>query len=217
VTVEGPESKPTRAYQSVRRAQGAAATREAILAAAMRLFLEHDYGKVTVNDIAHAAKIAVPTVYASTGGKSAILGALIEEAMRDPIVSETLAAVDKASRPREVMRVTAKGVRADSQRYHEMIRVMEAAARLDESAAQILARSDDGYRKALAHAVHRLAGMGALRPGLGPEQATDILWFYFGRESWRILVADRRWTWDLAEQWLGEQAAIAILKPDVLG
>jgi AcrR family transcriptional regulator len=112
----------------VRRAQESAATQEAILAAAMRLFLEHGYGKVTVNDIAHAAEIAVPTVYASTGGKSAILGATLEQAMGDPIAAETLAAAGQSSSPRDVLRVTAQGVRSDTERYHEVIRVMEAAA-----------------------------------------------------------------------------------------
>jgi Bacterial regulatory proteins, tetR family len=56
-------------------------TRATILATATRLFLAHGYGRVTVNDIAQEAHLAVPTVYASTGGKSAILSTLIEEGM----------------------------------------------------------------------------------------------------------------------------------------
>jgi hypothetical protein len=43
---------------------------------------------VTVQDIAHEASTAVPTVYASTGGKAAILATLTEEAVRDPVPLE---------------------------------------------------------------------------------------------------------------------------------
>jgi hypothetical protein len=42
------------------------------------------------------------------------------------------------------------------------------------------------------------------------ERATDILWFYFGHRSWHLL-AERRWSWDDAEQWLVEQASAALL------
>ena len=63
-------SAASRSYRSVRRDRTAADTRAAILSAAMRLFLERGYGPVTVADIAREAGTAVPTVYASTGGKA---------------------------------------------------------------------------------------------------------------------------------------------------
>jgi AcrR family transcriptional regulator len=203
-----------RTYQSMRRTQAAADTREMILTTAMRLFLEHGYGKVTVNDIAREASIAVPTVYASTGGKSAILGALIDQAMRDPIVDATLTAVSQCRTPRDIMRVTTHGIRVDNERYHEMMQVMEAAAPFDEAVTRILARSDEGYRQALAHVVRSVEDMQALKPGLTSQQAIDMLWFYLGRGAWRVLVSDRQWTWDQAEQWLAGQVSMAVLDPE---
>jgi AcrR family transcriptional regulator len=50
-------------------------------------------GKVTVKDIAPEAGVAVPTVHTSAGGKTAILATIIDEAVRDPVVDATLAAV----------------------------------------------------------------------------------------------------------------------------
>ena len=73
--------KSTRPYRSALRARAAAETRRNILDTAMSLFLEHGYGKVTVNDIAAAASMAAATVYASAGGKAAILSTLIDAAM----------------------------------------------------------------------------------------------------------------------------------------
>jgi AcrR family transcriptional regulator len=207
----GPSGKPVRAYQSARRAQTAADTRDTILTVAMRLFTEQGYGRVTVNDIARAAGVAVPTVYASTGGKSAILAALVAEAQAAPVVDETLAAVGQSPTPGDAVRVTASGVRADNEQHRDLLRVMKAAAEFDEAAADIVARSDEVYRQALAQVVDRVQEMGALRPGLSPRQATDILWFYLGPAAWDLLVAGRQWTWDEAEQWLAGQASAAIL------
>jgi AcrR family transcriptional regulator len=209
-----PSGKPTRPYQSPRRAQAAADTRATILATAMRLFLEHGYGGVTVSDIAREAAIAVPTVYASTGGKSAILATLIDQAQRDPIVEQTLTAIRKTRDPHKVVRITAHGTRVDNQRYHDMIQVMVAAATLDQTATATLVESDRRYRQTLAQTAYRLQHLQALKPGLTLDQATDILWFYLGHPAWHLLVADRQWSWDNAEGWLGEQASTALLNPE---
>jgi AcrR family transcriptional regulator len=209
----GEPGRPGRTYQSVRRTQAAAGTRAAILDAALRLFCEHGYGKVTVQDIAREASTAVPTVYASTGGKVAILGTLIEEATGDPIVAETLSAVDECADASEAIRVLVHGVRVDNERYHHIIQVMKDAATLDDTAAGVLARSDEMYRQYLAQAVDHVRKAGTLRPGLTPERAADIAWYYLGHQSWSLLAVSRQWPWDDAEQWVAEQLTAALLSP----
>jgi AcrR family transcriptional regulator len=208
-----PTEKVARPYRSELRAKAAAQTRATILSTAMRLFLEHGYGKVTVNDIAQNANLAVPTVYASTGGKSAILSTLIDEAMADPVVEETLSAIRKCSSPDEVITVTAHGTRVDNERYHDIVQVMAAAAALDDAATDILVRSDEQYREALSHAARRLKRLGGLKKGLTEKRAVDILWFFFGHEAWHLFVYDRRWSWDHAESWLDAQACAALTDP----
>jgi AcrR family transcriptional regulator len=207
--------KPARRYQSRRRAQAAADTRSAILDAALHLFAERGYNRVTVQEIAHEASIAVPTVYASTGGKAAILSTIISDAMRDPVVGETLAAIDECGTPPDVLRALTHGVRVDNERHHGIVAITKDAAASDEIAASILARSNDIYRQALAHAADRVQEMGALRPGLTRKQAVDMLWFYLGHQAWNLLVSDQGWTWDDAERWLCDQLAAALLLPAI--
>lgn len=202
-----------RRYQSARRAEVAEDTRARIRTAAVRLFVDRGYGKVTVNDIAHEAGVAVPTVYASTGGKSAILAAVIEDAVRDPVVDATLSAARRASDPMEVLEALARGVRVDNERYHDIIAVNLTAAAVDETASNILARSNRIYRAALAATVPQLRAMGALLSDFTDQQAADILWFYFGHQAWRSLIDEMSWTWDEAEVWLCKQAAAGLLKP----
>ena len=157
-------------------------------------------------------RVALPTVYASTGGKAAILSTLIDEAMSDPIVDHTLAAVAASQSAEEVMELTARGVRTDNERYHAIVQVMKTAATLDSTATEILLRSDETYRKALGHTARRLRSLRRLKRGLNERRATDILWFYLGREAWHVLVAERQWSWDTAEQWLTARASEALIE-----
>src|SRR3979411_2113675 len=69
-----------------RREEYAEATRQAIVAAARRLFSERGYFATKVDDIAAAARVAPATVYAVSGGKQGLLGTLMETAITDPIV-----------------------------------------------------------------------------------------------------------------------------------
>jgi hypothetical protein len=56
-----------------------------------------------------------------------------------------------------------------------------------------------------------LQDLGKLKPGLTVKKATDVLWFYFGHRSWRLLV-EQHWQRDEAERWLMEQACNALLE-----
>jgi AcrR family transcriptional regulator len=203
-------SSEGRPYRSPRRDRAAADTRAAILSAATRLFVERGYGRVTVADIASEAGTAIPTVYASIGGKSAILAKLVHDAVRDPIVEESLRAVRASQSPQEVVAITAHATRMDNERYHDLIQVEVSAAAVDETAASTLRTSDRLYVHTLAKTAARLQELHALKEGLTRKKATDILWFYFGHRSWHLFF-ERRWSWDDAEQWLTEQASSALL------
>ena len=65
------------AQRMTRRDEYAAATRQAILDAARKLFAERGYFATKVDDIAAKARVAPATVYAVTGGKYGLLTELI--------------------------------------------------------------------------------------------------------------------------------------------
>jgi hypothetical protein len=76
-------------------------------------------------------------------------------------------------------------------KVHDIVEVMKYAAAVDTNATDILRRSDTGYREAVGQIARQLRTLKALPPGVTEAKATDILWFYFGRDAWRLLVSDR--------------------------
>jgi AcrR family transcriptional regulator len=197
-------------YNSPRRQQAAAATREAIIEAAQELFVSQGYGCTTVAQIAEAAQVAPNTVYTSVGGKPQLLAAITEGAADDPGVAETLTAVAQSTDPAEVIRLTATGTRRVNERRAKAVAVLLDNAQADPAAAEMLQVAVRRYRDALATLARRLEELGAVEPS-DLNRTADVFWYLFGWMSWRILITDLRWSWDEAEQWLTQRGIEALL------
>jgi AcrR family transcriptional regulator len=199
-------------YHSPRRQQAAAATREAIIEAALELFACQGYARTTVAQIAEAARVAANTVYTSVGGKPQLLAAITEGGTGDPDVTETLTAVARTADPAEVIRLTAAGTRRVNERRAKAVAVLLDSAQADPAAADMLRATMRHYRDALATLARRLEDLGAVQPP-HPNPAADIFWYLFGWTSWRTLITDLGWSWDEAEQWLAQRGIDALLEP----
>ena len=199
-------------YNSPRRQQAAAATREAIIEAAQELFACQGYARTTVAQIAEAARVAANTVYTSVGGKPQLLAAITEGGTGDPDVAETLAAVARTTDPAEVIRLTAAGTRRVNERRAKAVAVLLDSAQADPGAAEMLRVTVRYYRDTLAALAGRLEDLGAVQP---PDlnRAADVFWYLFGWTSWRTLITDLGWSWDDAEQWLAQRGVEALLEP----
>ncbi|GIH15612.1 TetR/AcrR family transcriptional regulator [Rugosimonospora africana] len=201
----------TSSYHSPRRADAAAATRTAILASARALFLERGYADVTVSDIAKAARVAVQTVYASAGGKAAILSALLQPARESPIIAETLAAIAVTDDPRRIIDLTADGTRRGHEQHWETLYGLFRHAPAEPAARKVYDASVAAYLGALSTVLDRLVHLNGLAPGLDHAQALDLMWFYLGRPAWFTLIGDRGWSFDQAQAWLAGSARRALL------
>jgi AcrR family transcriptional regulator len=198
-------------YNSPRRQQAAAATREAIIEAALELFACQGYARTTVAQIAEAARVAANTVYTSVGGKPQLLAAITESGTGDPDVAETLTAVARTSDPAEVIRLTAAGTRQVNERRAKAVAVLLDSAQADPAAAEMLQVTVRYYRETLGTLAGRLEDLGAVQsPDM--SRAADIFWYLFGWTSWRTLITDLGWSWDDAEQWLAQRGIDALLR-----
>jgi hypothetical protein len=70
-----------RQYQSATRDDGARRTRQAVVAAAAELFISRGYASTTLADVAGAAGVARPTVFAAAGSKAALLKLVLDQAL----------------------------------------------------------------------------------------------------------------------------------------
>src|SRR5690349_1194060 len=70
-----------RPYQSSLRSAQAQSTREAVIAAAGRLFVERGYAATSIEEIAAAAGVSRATVFTSVGGKASLLKTALDVAI----------------------------------------------------------------------------------------------------------------------------------------
>jgi AcrR family transcriptional regulator len=201
-----------RASRLTRRDEYAQATRQAILDAARKLFAERGYFATKVDDIAALARVAPATVYAVSGGKQGLLNTLIDIWSLDPIVKASLDRVEKLDDPVETLRFVAAVVRQMREEFGDIMRVLLNTAPHDPAVAKSLAAGTARYRDAFQQLVRRLQKLNALREGMDPATALDVLWFYLGYSGLFVLHDDNGWSYDRAEQWLYEECCRALLR-----
>src|SRR5690242_10936564 len=171
-----------RVYDSSSRKAAAGRTRQSILEAARRVFLEKGYAAATMPAIADAAGVALDTVYATVGRKPALFRLLIEMAIsgsdraipaeeRDYV--RAIRAEANAARKLQLYATALSGIQP---RLAPLIRVLQGAAPLDpelNALWQNISRRRADNMQLLAEDV---AATGHLRPELSRSKAADIIW-----------------------------------------
>ena len=213
-----PQRVKTRAYNSSRRREQAAATRRDILGAAQRLFERQGYAATTMAAIATEAGVALKTVYLAFETKSGVLRALWNQLLRG---DEDEAPVAERSWYREVveepdpqrqLRLNARNSRAAKTRIAGVLKVIREAAPVDSDTGALWERIQTEFHANQRVIVERLAQRKALRRGLDVDRATDILWTLNHPDVWQLLVGERGWTPEQYEQWFGDTACSQLLR-----
>ena len=211
--------KPRRRYESPRRREQADETRERILAAAQELFEASGYTATSMNDIAAAAGVALKTLYVAFGSKAGILRALWHLLLRGdagavPVDErEWYREVLEEPDPARQLRLNARNSCVVKRRVAAIMEVIEAAAHADPEIASLWERIQMEFRENQSAIVRSLQRKKALRPGLGVERATDVLWALNQVSLYRLLVHDRGWTPAQYERWLGGVFCSELLRP----
>jgi AcrR family transcriptional regulator len=201
--VKGPE----RHYTSPLRAQQAAATRRAVIAAAHELFVAQGYGATTIDDIARRAGVSKPTVFTAVGNKAELLSVV-----RDVAMAGDDRAVAVADRPtaQQIMdepdvgravQLLAALITGISDRYAEINEVIRGAAGTGEAALRELWETSESQRLGGARIWTR--ALAAKAPLRADEQTTvDLLWLLMAPDHYHRLVHVRGWTSERYQDWL---------------
>jgi AcrR family transcriptional regulator len=209
--------KTSRAYDSSRRREQAAATRDDIVAAALRLFELDGYAATTIAAVAREAGVATKTVYLGFETKAGLLRAAWNHTLRaedpdrpmgqHPGYLEAL----EAAEPERQLRVNARNSRLGKLRIGALAAVIREAAPLDPEIAALWERINSEYHGNQRAIVERIAAKKALRRGLDVDRATDILWTINHPDTWQLLVGRRGWTPEDYERWAGDTACEQLL------
>jgi AcrR family transcriptional regulator len=199
----------TRAYDSSRRRTAAAETQARVIEQATQLLVQRGYAGTTVADIAEAAQVSVPLVYASFGNKAGLLKRVLDVAIagdNEPVALRDrpdVAAVKAATSARRRCDLTAALVAGVHRRTAGIFEVLRDAAGTDAEVATALTRGEQGRRIGMGEFVEVLASNGQLRANLDPDHATDVVWALTDPATYHRLVVQRGWEHAQYEEWLG--------------
>ena len=213
--------KPRRRYDSTRRQAQAAQTRQDILAAAHKLFLERGYAGTTLTSIAQAAGVVVETIYRAYGSKAELFKAVVRAAVAGSAARATMPAEQRPAiqaviaepdphRQFELYAATQPGIHA---RAGPLLRVLIGAAAADPELAELWSQIEQERLNGLGRFAQLLADRGVLRPELSVEEARDLLWTLNALTVHDLLVLQRGWSPERYRNWLAGALARELL-PD---
>jgi AcrR family transcriptional regulator len=213
--------KPRRRYDNRRRQEQALQARRRILDAAYRLLLERGYPGTTMAAVARTAGVSVETVYKSFGTKAALAKkvwdvTLVGDDQPVPLAQRPeFSAVSGEPDPRRKLAAYAAVGRLRFERLGPLVGVLlEGAGTGDPELRELLAALERERLAGADRVVGQLAAVGALRDGLDPEQARDVVWTLISFEVTRLLVHGRGWSLDRWQAWLATTLADALLGPE---
>jgi len=171
-------------------------TRVAILNAAWKLVAETRSLDVSQSKIAEAAGVSRQTVYLAFGSRAGLLTEMARnmDQQSDHVARLVAAAQSAASGPTEFQRYLEIWLDYLPMIYPVGI-LLDAAALTDPEAA---AAWNDRMKHSLLAGLKRvLAGLdarGETAPGIGPDEAAELIWSLVHPATWRLLVVECGWT-----------------------
>lgn len=201
--------KSPRSYHSPQREERANATRCRILDVARQLFADQGFAAVTMQGIARHASVSLATVYLYFPRKAAVVAGLAED-----VVSQADLSVEQVEREPDPVRQLAIGaliIRTLNERSWLVAGILRSAHGTDEGLARAWELWQQRHLEAIRRAVAAIDRRGALREGLGIDEATDAFYALAGTDVYRALVRERGWSAERYERWLFRLACQELL------
>lgn len=207
---------PRRAYRSVVRSEQTESTRRRAVDAARRLFVERGYAGTTVTAIAAEAEVSPETIYASLGGKRALLERVIDSAIMGPqgVAVEHQQWLDDVARLPTVRERLQGWIAASCRtlaRTSPIHAVIRGAADREAFAVALRDRLLAERAAAVTVAAARFLG-GGLRSGITAEEAGQRYTALVSPEVYHLVTVELGWSPRRCQRWLTE-----LLEADLLG
>ena len=212
-------NKPaSRSYSSPVRAEQARLTERRITDAAHRLFLTQGYGPTTLAAIAREAGVSAQTIHNVFGTKPALLKkvhdlALVGDDEPIPLAERPeVQAMYAETDPALFLRSYAALGRTVAERVGPLVVLAQAGALGGDAELAAHVETIRGEHLFGTRMVaSRVDELGALRPDLTVERASDRVWTLTSPSVWHLLTQERGWSGDEYAEWVGEALCDALL------
>jgi AcrR family transcriptional regulator len=202
--------KPRRRYDSRRRQEQAAQTRQDILAAAGTLFRERGYAGTSMVQIAAEAGVVVETIYRNYGSKPALFRAVLEAVLaggtaRGAVPVEdrpAIRAIIEEPDPRRQIALYVATQPGIHRRSGPLLRALRDGMASDSELKAVWDEMEAWRLEGQGRFAAMLGEKGTLRPGLSIEQARDIVWTLCSLAVHDLLIIERGWTYEAYQEWL---------------
>ena len=195
----------SRPYRSDLRARRASDTREAILLSAYAAFTTRGYSATTMADVASAAGVAVDTIYATVGTKTALLRLLIDTAISgaaavDAPERDYVRHIEAAGSAAEKLSLYVDAITGIVPRLSPLLSAIRTAGDADATAlwSGISARRAANMRLFAAS----LRRTGEIRSDLDDATIADTVWTLCAPETYELLVYTGGWSPAKYATWL---------------
>jgi TetR/AcrR family transcriptional regulator, regulator of autoinduction and epiphytic fitness len=224
--------KTPRPYHSPKHAAMRRATRQSVIAAAGRLFSERGYAGSSIEAIAGAAGVAVPTVYAAFGNKRSILLAMLAASVDEADVDEAepksrfddaTALLDEITDGvAERLREQAAGVSDPATRVRKIMRlnvsilaqtavvrrVIRGAAAMEPEIQSLL---DEIYHHVYVSCqTAACLAIGATSNDARTRRLTDVIFAFTSSDLFDLLTGQRGWSVAEYEHWAIQTVTAAL-------
>jgi AcrR family transcriptional regulator len=205
-----------RSYNTGLRQQQAKLTRNRILDAASRLFVDRGYSNVTVEDIAREAGVAQQTVYAVFGTKLAVAQAIIWSSFETEGILPLMEHARESGDLEVHIRTGARMARLLNERFATIVRFMRESG---DPALLAEYHKIEGLRfeQISAQLSPVLKRTKRLRPGLSHDGVVGSIWAMLGTDLYNQLVTGRGWPPSRYEKWLTDALVSMVLQPSNKG
>ena len=191
-----------------RRESRARQTRQVIIEAGLRLFLDQGYMATTVQAIADAAGVAPATIYQAFGTKHAILAAALDitiagDDMDSPVLERDWVADARSELdPRKQLRLIVEGACRIAAHTAPLKAVLRDAAATDVTAQELIAQDHDRRHRTQQGLVDLLLERRPLRVGIDRCRAVDTFFALVNSATHDLLVTQRGWTTTEWQNWI---------------
>ena len=200
-----------RKYNSSNRREKASETRATIAQAAKELFTERGFESATLEEIAEKAGVPLPTVYGIFKSKKGLLKEVMERVLFGRQYTALVRETKKIAHPEERLRGVAKITRNVYDSEREEMNLLRGATVVAPEFAELEREREQRRFERQSVTLELLADAKALREDLTVRTAREVLWALTGREPYRLLVFEKKWSPDRYENWLGELLIRALL------